>query len=129
MKRIESNNIRFKYLEEQNKILHKKNKELEGRFNARIDSLEKDFKIMFRESEATNREAMKQLVNSVDELTNTFNKQVITEKDERIKEMLKKDKAKNTALYSFIVAFLMLVVGTFWDMFIQPIIELITGGD
>ena len=129
MKRIESNNIRFKYLEEQNKILHKKNKELEERFNARIDSLEKDFKIMFRESEATNREAMKQLVDSVDELTNTFNKQVITEKDERIKEMLKKDKAKNTALYSFVVALLMLVVGTFWDMFIQPIIELITGGD
>ena len=129
MKRIESNNIRFKYLEEQNKILHKKNKELEGRFNARIDSLEKDFKIMFRESEATNREAMKQLVDSVDELTNTFNKQVITEKDERIKEMLKKDKAKNTALYSFVVALLMLVVGTFWDMFIQPMIQMMNGGD
>ena len=123
VKHIESNNIRFKYLENQNKVLHRKNDELEKRLNLRIDSLEKDLKVMFKESEANNRQAINELVKSVDKLTQTFNEQLITEKDKRIMEMEKKEKAKTTALYSFIVAFLIIVVGTFWDIFIQPIMD------
>lgn len=123
VKHIESNNIRFKYLENQNKVLHRKNDELEKRLNLRIDSLEKDLKVMFKESEANNRQAINELVKSVDKLTQTFNEQLITEKDNRIMEMEKKERAKTTALYSFIVAFLIMVVGTFWDIFIQPIMD------
>ena len=123
VKHIESNNIRFKYLENQNKVLHRKNDELEKRLNLRIDSLEKDLKVMFKESEANNRQAINELVKSVDKLTQTFNEQLITEKDKRIMEMEKKERAKTTALYSFIVAFLIIVVGTFWDIFIQPIMD------
>ena len=128
MKHIESLEHRVNRLERQQENLEKKLTKSELRIHQRIDSFEKDMHNNFKEFEKNNKSDANDIIISVDNLSNKFNGYLIQEKDERIKEMKKQEKIKNGALYSLIVGFALMVLGTFWDMFIQPIIDLITKG-
>ena len=125
---IEKYEYRIKMLEEELKDWKKKTTKLEIRIHDRINSLEKDIQKMLKEHNENHDKSMREIDKSLETITNMFNEHILMEKKEEIDRMKKRQSLMVTSIWGLASAIFLMVVGTFWDMFIFPIIEILTGG-
>lgn len=126
---IEKYEYRIKMLEEELKDWKKKTTKLEIRIHDRINSLEKDIQKMLKEHNQNHDKSMSEIDKSLETITNMFNEHILMEKKEEIDRMKKRQNFLVVSVWGLVSAVLLMVIGTFWDMFIQPMIQMMNGGD
>ena len=126
---IEKYEYRIKMLEEELKDWKKKTTKLEIRIHDRINSLEKDIQKMLKEHNENHDKSMREIDKSLETITNMFNEHILMEKKEEIDRMKKRQNFLVVSVWGLVSAVLLMVIGTFWDMFIQPMIQMMNGGD
>lgn len=126
---IEKYEYRIKMLEEELKDWKKKTTKLEIRIHDRINSLEKDIQKMLKEHNQNHDKSMSEIDKSLETITNMFNEHILMEKKEEIDRMKKRQSFLIVSVWGLVSAVLLMVIGTFWDMFIQPMIQMMNGGD
>lgn len=126
---IEKYEYRIKMLEEELKDWKKKTTKLEIRIHDRINSLEKDIQKMLKEHNQNHDKSMSEIDKSLETITNMFNEHILMEKKEEIDRMKKRQSFLVVSIWGLVSAVLLMVIGTFWDMFIQPMIQMMNGGD
>lgn len=126
---IEKYEYRIKMLEEELKDWKKKTTKLEIRIHDRINSLEKDIQKMLKEHNQNHDKSMSEIDKSLETITNMFNEHILMEKKEEIDRMKKRQSFLVVSVWGLVSAVLLMVIGTFWDMFIQPMIQMMNGGD
>ena len=126
---IEKYEYRIKMLEEELKDWKKKTTKLEIRIHDRIDSLEKDIQKMLKEHNQNTDKSMREIDKSLETITNMFNEHILMQKKEEIDRMKKRQNFLIVSVWGLVSAILLMVIGTFWDMFIQPMIQMMNGGD
>lgn len=126
---IDKYEYRIQALERELKEWKRRTTKLETRIHDRIDMLEKDIQGMFKEHNESHGKGMRDIDKSLETITNMFNEHILMQKKEEIDRMKKRQNFLIVSVWGLVSAILLMVIGTFWDMFIQPMIQMMNGGD